>query len=253
MIQHREIMKLVDNLHDLCCRGNKDYKMALENVQDYVLAKMLSRKCTVPHHTGDIKQAQIHFNILFGLQMDIELYNYVDILFRDFRAGHLDRHLNAKEGRKQNQKTFKNQRGVTIIIHSGVVFLPMHAAPAGVTLFRDNADFMNNFFVHIVATTFTGIEKVTAEYKEANNDDGLKETLKELEKVRSQWKKDLTQEVNFSLEKLDNNMENYKAVYMQRMGIKKLETKLSLSQVVDNVDDAYDDFMFQAITNTLNN
>ena len=29
MVQHRRIFSLIDNLHDLCCRGTKDYKEAL--------------------------------------------------------------------------------------------------------------------------------------------------------------------------------------------------------------------------------
>ena len=45
MIMHRRIFSLIDNLHDLCCRGTKDYKEALANVQDYNMTKILSRKC----------------------------------------------------------------------------------------------------------------------------------------------------------------------------------------------------------------
>jgi len=67
MIKHRKIMKIVENLHDLCCRGSKDYKLALENVQDYNLAKILTRKCTVPHFSGDIKQGLTIYNILFAI------------------------------------------------------------------------------------------------------------------------------------------------------------------------------------------
>jgi hypothetical protein len=32
MIMHRKIFSLIDNLHDLCCKGNKDYREALANV-----------------------------------------------------------------------------------------------------------------------------------------------------------------------------------------------------------------------------
>mgnify|MGYP003339083906 CR=1 FL=1 len=32
MKMHRIIFSIVDNLHDLFCRGNKDYKQALSNV-----------------------------------------------------------------------------------------------------------------------------------------------------------------------------------------------------------------------------
>ena len=32
MFMHRKIFSLIDNLHDLCCRGTKDYREALANV-----------------------------------------------------------------------------------------------------------------------------------------------------------------------------------------------------------------------------
>ena len=43
MYMHRDIFSLIDNLHDLICRGNKDYKQALSNVQDYNMTKILTR------------------------------------------------------------------------------------------------------------------------------------------------------------------------------------------------------------------
>lgn len=65
MQMHRIIFALIDNLHDLVCRGNKDHKEALMKVQDYNMTKVLSRKCSVPDETGDIKQARCDFNILY--------------------------------------------------------------------------------------------------------------------------------------------------------------------------------------------
>ena len=32
MVMHRKIFSIVDNLHDLVCKGTKDYKQALANV-----------------------------------------------------------------------------------------------------------------------------------------------------------------------------------------------------------------------------
>lgn len=43
MQMHRGIFSLIDNLHDLICRGNKDYKESLSNVQDYNMTKILTR------------------------------------------------------------------------------------------------------------------------------------------------------------------------------------------------------------------
>ena len=49
-------------------------------VQDYNMTKILTRKCSVPDDSGDIKLSRCDFNILYALQMDIENYNYIDIL-----------------------------------------------------------------------------------------------------------------------------------------------------------------------------
>lgn len=43
MIMHTKIFSIIENLHDLCCRGTKDSKQALANVQDYNLTKILTR------------------------------------------------------------------------------------------------------------------------------------------------------------------------------------------------------------------
>jgi len=43
MNMHTRIFSLLDNLHDLTCRGNKDSKEALAKVQDYNMTKILTR------------------------------------------------------------------------------------------------------------------------------------------------------------------------------------------------------------------
>ena len=79
--------------------------------------------------------------------MDLEIYNYLDIVFRDHRAGRLNR-----ENDKKNEKEDEG-------LNAGVSFLAIDAAPAGMTFRRYNADFMNNFFINIVARSFTNIEE----------------------------------------------------------------------------------------------
>jgi len=67
MIMHRKIFSIIDNLHDLCCKGKKDVKEALANVQDYNMTKVLTRKCSVPDLSGDIKEARCDFNIIYSI------------------------------------------------------------------------------------------------------------------------------------------------------------------------------------------
>ena len=90
MEMHKIIFSLIDNLHDLVCRGNKDHKEALMKVQDYNMTKVLTRKCSVPDETGDIKLARCDFNILYYVQMDIELFNYCTVLFHNYKYGKLE-------------------------------------------------------------------------------------------------------------------------------------------------------------------
>ena len=66
--------------------------------------------------------------------MDIETYNFVDRVFRDYQAGKLTREMDKK-------------REINFDINAGVSFLPETFAPTGYSFKRDNTDFINNFFV----------------------------------------------------------------------------------------------------------
>ena len=78
--------------------------------------------------------------------MDLELYNYSDIVFRDHRSGRLTRENDKKNDTSGNG------------LNAGVSFLPVTAAPVGYAFKRNNSDFMNNFFIQIVVRSFTDIE-----------------------------------------------------------------------------------------------
>ena len=77
MTMHTKAYDLVENLHDLFCRGTKDYKEALANVQIYNMTKILTWKCSIPNSSGDIKQSVCDFDVIHAVQMDIELYNFI--------------------------------------------------------------------------------------------------------------------------------------------------------------------------------
>lgn len=126
MAMHTRIFSIIDNLHDLVCRGTKDYKEALANVQDYNMTKILTRKCSVPDRSGDIKLNRCDFNILFNLQMDIELYNYFEILMRDYRQGALTQE-NLEKDRKKFLKAEENAEKSALRLNAASSFLPMSA------------------------------------------------------------------------------------------------------------------------------
>ena len=84
--------------------------------------------------------------------MDIETYNYADDTFHLYRSGKLQEY-----SEKLKKKTAEEENPMGL--NAGVVFLPMTACPSYLTYKRDNADFMNNFFVNIVARSFTDFDE----------------------------------------------------------------------------------------------
>lgn len=157
MQMHLRIFSIQDNLHDLYCRGNKDYRDALANVQDYNMTKILTRQCSVPDKTGDIKLFTCDFNILFNLQCDIELYNYLQTIILDFFAGRLQQEPLQQRVAKKKFRDAENAKTGLQMNAAMSCLLMKHAGAHGFR--RDNADFMNNFWVNIVARSFTNIEE----------------------------------------------------------------------------------------------
>ena len=97
MMMHRIIFSLIDNLHDLVCRGTKDYKESLSNVQDYNMTKILTRKTSLPDKSGDYKEGRVELDVIYAVQMDIEIYNYVDVVLRKVKLNKLVDELKLKE------------------------------------------------------------------------------------------------------------------------------------------------------------
>jgi len=50
---HRKKFFIVENLHDLFCKGIKNYKQALENMKEYNLSRVVTLHCSVPDITGE--------------------------------------------------------------------------------------------------------------------------------------------------------------------------------------------------------
>lgn len=94
--------------------------------------------------------------------MDIEIYNYLDMIFREFSNGKLTHENLLKERKKLQEEemsmaTIKNGQKR---LSSGIVFLSMNQAPIGMIFQRDNIDVMNNFFINISSRAFTNIEEI---------------------------------------------------------------------------------------------
>jgi hypothetical protein len=155
MVMHTGIFKIIDNLHELFCRGSKNSKEALANVQDYNMTKILTRKCSIPDKSGDYKEGRCELNVIHAVQMDIEMYNYWDIAMRKLRMNILRTDISNKENKnkqggeaaevaqakpadldEEDDETKKIDGILAIII-----------GPDGVPLKRNNSDVMNNFYI----------------------------------------------------------------------------------------------------------
>jgi len=149
------------------------------------MTKILTRKSSVPDRSGDIKLNMCDFNILYATQMDIETYNYIDDVFHQYRSGKL---LADKQGKKKNEA---EATGISKDFNAGVAFLPMTACPSYLTFKRDNADFMNNFFINIIARSFTDIEEFLKQQEDSKDNSAAVQTALELKSVRNEWKQEL--------------------------------------------------------------
>lgn len=133
--------------------------------------------------------------------MDVELYNYVDMAFKDYHAGRLNMENLLKEKRKLQKEEEEGRIGNKL--NAGVVFLPKASAPPGVEFLRDNADVMNNFFIDIAARSFTDVEEVLQNQRENQEAQKTKEALAELAKVSGAWSSEILGEAATQLGQLD--------------------------------------------------
>ena len=118
--------------------------------------------------------------------MDIETYNYYDTIFHLYRSGKLN---TGESGKKKGDEELKDNG-----LNAGVVFQPMTDCPSYLTYKRDNADFMNNFFVNIVARSFTNIEEFLRQQEEDQLQNQNLKTIQELKNIKDDWTESLVRE-----------------------------------------------------------
>jgi len=137
--------------------------------------------------------------------MDIEIYNYIDTLLHDYRSGRLvDGNVKKKKMTKEEEEEAEKGNG----LNAGVVFQPMTAQPSYMTYKRDNADFMNNFFVNIIARSFTDIDEFLKNQEENKDQNKQANTLKELESLKEIWKSSLTNEATEQFAQFEQKIMN---------------------------------------------
>jgi len=170
------------------------------------MTKILTRKCSVPDRSGDIKQNSCDFNILYYCQMDIELYNYIDTLLHDYRAGRLvDGNAKKKKMTREEEEEAEKGNG----FNAGIVFLPTTACPSYMSYKRDNADFMNNFFVNIIARSFTDIDEFLKQQEENKDQNKQENAIKELDRIKESWASTLKNEATEQYSQFDAKVMNF--------------------------------------------
>lgn len=129
------------------------------------MTKILTRKCSIPDKSGDYKEGRCELNVIHAVQMDIEMYNYWDIVLRKLRMGILRQDITDKENKnkqgeldaeealkiaevdEEDDETKKIEGIMSIII-----------GPDGSPLKRNNSDVMNNFYIQIIVKAYTEID-----------------------------------------------------------------------------------------------
>ena len=194
MDMHRAIFQLVDNLHDLVCRGTKDYKEALSNVQDYNMTKILTKKASIPDLSGEYKQGKVELDVIYGVQMDIEVFNYIDVIIRKRALNTLKEEItqleqgNIIEGENdgQHQPTVVDQDDDELKKVDGI--FPIKIGPDGLPLRRNNSDCMNNFFIDYATIAFTDVEKIVDDYLQTGEKTRIENFERQVKQKQEDWR-----------------------------------------------------------------
>ena len=158
---------------------------ALRNVQDYNLSKLMQRKASIPSVSNINHEAMCYWDVFYNVQMDIENYNYIDQVLKQYFDGNLTEEVRQKENerfRSMDEEVDEEK------LHATEVLLLQDKAPAGVKYKRDNIDYVNNFFVNIVAMSFTNIKEMQENNQEDVENKKQQEVIDEIEKSKQRWK-----------------------------------------------------------------
>lgn len=160
---HLRIFNVVQNLHDLTCRGVMDYKQSLSTVQDYNLMKILSQKSSFPDQKGDHKMSVVDYNVLRNLLEDLEYFNQIDLVLRKHRMGMLSTEVSQVERniadiwRPKYHEPVDGEEDEELLKVEGVK--PIQIGPDGNPLKRNNSDLISFIHINAVVRSFTTCEE----------------------------------------------------------------------------------------------
>jgi len=105
--------------------------------------------------------------------MDIERYNYMDVVLRKLKLGILMKEMKESEHGMGNEANANNKEDEDPDDDDDETkkvegIMAIEIGPDGVPLKRNSSDVMNNFFVLDVVNSFTDIEEVLARINQAD-------------------------------------------------------------------------------------
>ena len=71
------------------------------------MTKVMTSKCAVPSRNGEFKEGRVEFDIIQSVAMDVEVYNFIDIVLRKYRMGKLWDEMMLKEKNKSDRSDDK--------------------------------------------------------------------------------------------------------------------------------------------------
>lgn len=169
-------------------------------MQDYNLSKLLQRKTSIPSTTDVYNEGKVHLNIIYWIQMDIENYNYISVVFHDWRNGRLTDEVKKREYENVNQEEDKS----AMKLHPCEVLLTLDAAPSGMIFYRNNVDLVNNFYIDLVAKAFTNILEVINQNMEEKEQQNEEESIENIKKVKDMWRGMLMGHAEKKIDDLDS-------------------------------------------------
>ena len=161
------------------------------------MTKILTRQASIPNTNGVYKDSKVELDVIFAIQFDIELYNYVDVVLRKLKMGRLYQESIEKTKIKNNGGEEEKKQEAKIDENNGDeeddetkkvdgVF-PIGIGPDGVPLKRNNSDVMNNFFVNQTSRAFTDIEKILANVATNGENKRVERFKEEIKKQELVW------------------------------------------------------------------
>jgi hypothetical protein len=119
------------------------------------MTKVLARKSSIPNESGDIKQSICDFDVIHALQMDIEMYNYLHSIFKDYFSGKLRDERRLASLKLNTEQMFSKVLKERIDYN----YMPALTQIEQDLTKRSNSDIMNNYFIDMVTRSFTTIEE----------------------------------------------------------------------------------------------